>query len=323
MFSNPYGPISIIYSFIPISDIYEYRLNLISRNIYKMISDHMHLRQSIDILINFKPNISSISDVNKKCPKSVFKLNISFILDVCRNKKCPKSVFNLIFTNLLYYSDLDVFNVTYVECFSIFILDKRSVSPKFTNSIFHVHGLICNHRQVDTINIIRKTILSSTCGLDIIEYFNWFIAMNIRLMYNNILKQMLTEFSETRIYSSLFVNTLRNNNIEAFNILLEDGRVCQDCDSICCTFTHIFKERNFRSDYIKYIIKFIKNPKFQDSNTIKFLIEKSVSNGYAEILESVLAKETKSIVNYGKLAGKAMYLGYSKISYMLIEKMDM
>jgi len=39
MFSNQYGPISVIYSFIPIFDMFQYDLNILNKNINRMIGE--------------------------------------------------------------------------------------------------------------------------------------------------------------------------------------------------------------------------------------------------------------------------------------------
>jgi len=73
MFNTKYGPMSIIYSFIPIFDIYKLNLICISKNIKEMVLNQIHLY----IFHNISKN-SILSHL--------------FVKDVCNNKLIPISI---------------------------------------------------------------------------------------------------------------------------------------------------------------------------------------------------------------------------------------
>jgi len=79
MFTNPDGPISIIYRFVQIKEIYRNDLNLICKNLYTMISDQMHLREDIVHTGEW--------------------YGTTYIMDICKNKKISKRIVSDIFAN--------------------------------------------------------------------------------------------------------------------------------------------------------------------------------------------------------------------------------
>jgi len=88
MFSTLCGPMSIIFGFIPIFDLYKWNWNMVSKKIHKTIYKH------IPENIKYKNNGYSLS----------------FIKDICKNKNISSKFINFIFKSASAYGYLKLIN---------------------------------------------------------------------------------------------------------------------------------------------------------------------------------------------------------------------
>lgn len=139
MFDNPDGPISIIYRFIRIKNIYKYNLNCVCKSIYSMISDQMHLRNDID------QRKWEDQNQDNQSGKPFWNLTASLIKDIFMNKKVDREIAQNVFR---YSISLRIPNLIQ------FILKDKRVDPSDDNN--YAIRLARHHNYNEMVDLLQK-----------------------------------------------------------------------------------------------------------------------------------------------------------------------
>jgi len=190
MFNTKYGPMSIIYSFIPIFDLYKNNFNIVSHNIFNIISNQIHIRKKI---------------LRKSYP-------IRYIKDLYKNSKT--SISHII-------EDPNFYNKYNCEIIKYLVKTNKIKSNINNNSIIRI---MCENGHTEFVKILLKD-----KNVDPSVEDNYAIIWAIKNQHIDIVKLLLDDHrfftDQNKLGMSVFMYSVQTKNVNMFMLLYNSNKV--------------------------------------------------------------------------------------------------